>query len=41
MKIIGIKIILNIRIFVKNLFYMKNINNKQYKAKNRATCMLT
>ena len=29
--IIGIKMIVNNRIFVKNIFYRKNINNEQYR----------
>ena len=35
LKIIGINMIVNIRIFVENLFYRKNINNEQNRAKNR------
>ena len=34
--IIGINMIVNIRIFVKHLFYRKNLNNEQYWANNRA-----
>ena len=37
LKIIGINMIVNIRIFVENLFYRKNINNEQNRAKNRAS----
>ena len=37
LKIIGINMIVNIRIFVENLFYMKNINNEQNRANSRAS----
>ena len=37
LKIIGINMIVNIMIFVDNLFYRKNINNEQNKANYRAS----
>ena len=36
LKNIGINMIVNIRILVKNWFYWKNINNEKYRTKSRA-----
>ena len=35
LKIIGIKMIVNIRIFLKNICYRNNINNEKYRENNR------